>query len=69
MQNMKYVVYSVGRNGDDAGYWSGGFRISGRPNTADVIDGAMRFATAREAYAEAGKPKALQKWRVGARAG
>jgi hypothetical protein len=66
---MKYVIYCRGNDKEDAGYWLGGFRENGKPDMGTVTDNALLFDTAREAYAEAGKHKKLQKWRVGARAG
>lgn len=66
---MKYFIYNRDRDGEDAYYWTGILRPSGRPAITDGVEKAIRFNTAREAYEEAGKYPSLRLWRVGARAG
>lgn len=64
-----YVVYNRSLDGTDGRYWNGTFRANGDPGSSDVIDGAVIFPTAREAYETAGKYPCLEGWRVGRRAG
>ncbi len=64
---MNYVIYTKDRYGGDARYWSGGFRANGDPTSTDMMENAIKFRTAKEAYEIAGMHETLADWYVGKR--
>lgn len=72
MRARKWVVYQTNRYGNrwnlfKENYWTGEFTPSSKPSQSNKVTEAKMFDSATEAYAEAGKHKQLNWWRVGER--
>lgn len=60
---MNYVVFTCGAHYDVL--WAGKTTSLGTPVAATHVTEVRVFETARDAYAEAGRHRGLQQWRVG----
>ena len=64
--DLKYYVFA-NRKGREA-FWTGEFRVDGRPKWTRKLDEAISFNLPSEAYAHCKPYRTIWNWRVGHRA-